>query len=262
MTCAHRYIHKGENSLWGQGICYSLNNQLEYQRSWEPCLNRPVAKAHEQFGYCQAGTSVDISPDNDIVIGAPGPLFWRGTIFSNSIRFGIRDDKSWYHGPLTNHDVPEMPDKYGYLGMSVVTGRFFDGNLTYVAGASRSNRTGRVIFFPKNNSSDTLSAKLILNGEQIASNFGYSLAVVDLNGDKLPDLAVGAPFFYGKTQGGAVYVYINSPQSLLKGKPAYKLTGKLDSRFGFALASLGDINKVSEEFFSLFLSLFSNCLAK
>lgn len=61
-ACAHRYIKRGPDYQWGQGICHSLLQTLDYHRVWEPCLNRPVTKAHEQFGYCQAGTSVDISP--------------------------------------------------------------------------------------------------------------------------------------------------------------------------------------------------------
>lgn len=67
-----------------------------------------------ETGYCQAGTSVDISEDHDIVIGSPGPYTWRGTIFTNSIRFAIRDDKTWYFGPLLENTSPV--DKYSYLG--------------------------------------------------------------------------------------------------------------------------------------------------
>lgn len=235
---------KGSDYVWGQGICYSLTQYLDYIRAWEPCFNRPVAAAHEEYGYCQAGTSIDISPDNDIVIGTPGPYTWRGTIFTNSIRFGIRDDKSWYSGPLIDSKSPV--DKYSYLGMSVTSGRFGTGdNVSYVAGAPRSAGTGQVIFYLKNKPDSIFTVQLLLKGEQFGSSFGYSLATLDLNGDKKLDLVVGAPFYYSKSEGGAVYVYINSPSSLHNNTPAFKLTGKLESRFGFALTSLGDINKVS-----------------
>lgn len=49
------------------------------------------------------------------MIGSPGPYTWRGTIFVNSVKFGIRDDKTWYYGPLLDDDAPV--DKYSYLGI-------------------------------------------------------------------------------------------------------------------------------------------------
>lgn len=182
MTCAHRYVLKGSDYQWGQGICYSLNQWLDYQRPWEPCLNRPVNKAHEQFGYCQAGTSCDISEENDIVIGTPGPYTWRGTIFTNSIRFGIRDDKSWYSGPLLEGSSPV--DKYSYLGMSVTSGRFFSEKISYVGGAPRSDGHGQVVFYSKAKPDSLFVPELILDGEQFGSSFGYSLTSIDINGDK------------------------------------------------------------------------------
>lgn len=59
-ACAHRFVIAGDDYQWGQGICYSLKEDLEFGRAWQPCKNRPVNKAHEQYGYCQAGTSGEI----------------------------------------------------------------------------------------------------------------------------------------------------------------------------------------------------------
>jgi len=241
LTCAHRYVQKGPDFQWGQGICYSLTQYLDFQRAWEPCFNRPVFKAHEQYGYCQAGTSADISEDNDLVIGTPGPYTWRGTIFTNSIRFGIRDDKSWYSGPVIEGASPV--DKYSYLGMSVTTGRFFSEKLSFVGGAPRSDGVGQVIFYSKAKPVSLFQIDAILDGEQFGSSFGYSLTSLDVNGDRKLDLIVGAPFFYSKSEGGAVYVYLNSPESLLNNTYALRLTGPPESRFGFSLTSLGDINQ-------------------
>lgn len=50
MVCAHRYVHRGTDFRWGNGICYSLTNYLDYGRSYEPCKNRLVDLAHEQYG--------------------------------------------------------------------------------------------------------------------------------------------------------------------------------------------------------------------
>ncbi|KAI1301767.1 Integrin alpha-PS1 [Halotydeus destructor] len=242
MACAHRYVLKGERQQWGQGICYSLTQFLDFQRVWEPCKNRPVNKAHEEFGYCQAGTSGHISEDHDIVIGTPGPYTWRGTIFKNNVRFGIRDDRNWYMGPLIDHASPV--DKYSYLGMSVTSGKFFTNKTSFVGGAPRSNGVGEVVFYTRPDSKDTtFIVELSLLGEQFAASFGYSLTSFDCDGDDKLDLVVGAPFYYTKTEGGAVYVYRNTPEGLLNRSYALKLTGKPESRFGFALTSLGDINK-------------------
>lgn len=81
-----------------------------------------------------------------------------------------------------------------------------------------------------------------LDGEQFASGFGYQLVTADVNGDNLPDLLVSAPFFFGRHEGGAVYVYLNDDHKINK-KFDLKLTGKLESRFGLAVANMGDINK-------------------
>lgn len=54
---------------------------------------------------------------------------------------------------------------------------------------------------------------------------------------------VGAPFYYTKSEGGAVYLYLNSKGRFTE--VSTRLTGKPESRFGFALANAGDLNKVS-----------------
>lgn len=66
---------------------------------------------------------------------------------------------------------------------------------------------------------------------------------MDCNGDKKLDLIVGAPFYYSKSEGGAVYVYLNTPEGLQNQTYSLRLTGKPESRFGFALSNLGDLNK-------------------
>jgi hypothetical protein len=42
----------------------------------------------------------------------------------------------------------------------------------------------------------------------------------------MTDLVVGAPFHYAKDSGGAVYVYINSPNGFKQNHPFTKLTGE------------------------------------
>lgn len=55
-------------------------------------------------------------------------------------------------------------------------------------------------------------------------------------------MIVGAPFYFSKHAGGSVYVYMNDNYSL-SNKYLVKLTGKIESRFGFAISNAGDLNK-------------------
>lgn len=75
-------------------------------------------RAHEQFGYCQAGTSGMLLDDDTALIGTPGPYTWRGTVFAVSVSDDfLHRDKTLYYGPLTQDHSPV--DKYSYLGMAI-----------------------------------------------------------------------------------------------------------------------------------------------
>lgn len=58
------------------------------------------------------------------------------------------------------------------------------------------------------------------------------------------DLVVGAPYYFKRKQevGGAVYVYMNEAGGF-QPEPSLELTGPSYSAFGFAIASIGDINQ-------------------
>ena len=59
-----------------------------------------------------------------------------------------------------------------------------------------------------------------------------------------PDLVVGAPFYVDKKgAGGAVYVYLNPIDGFQNNTPYVRLTGPTESRFGYAISTIGDLNK-------------------
>lgn len=73
-------------------------------------------RAHEQFGYCQAGTSGVLTPSGSeyVVIGTPGPYTWRGTVYVVSVSDDfIQKDTVVYNSPM-QEDSPVY--KYSYLG--------------------------------------------------------------------------------------------------------------------------------------------------
>lgn len=243
VVCAHRYITKKGESQYGQGMCYTLNNNMGYHELWEPCKGRSVLREHEDYGFCQVGTSSTMLNDDTLIIGAPGPYTWRGTIFTHDTRDSyFEQDRSVYMAPVEDSTSPV--EKYSYLGMSVVGAQFFSKYFTYVAGAPRARRTGQVVMFDKRQdwSSIDLNVRMTLNGEQFGSNFGYEMATADVNGDRLPDLIVGAPFYFSKDIGGAIYLYLNKNHSINTTHDV-KLTGKPESQFGISIANAGDLNR-------------------
>lgn len=113
-----------ENGLHlGQGLCYVLNNDFSFGFAVEVCLGRSIEREHEQYAFCQAGTSGMILDDGTAVIGTPGVMIWKGTVFAVEIdgEFLSRD-KTQYYGAHENVDSP-VPN-YSYLGkMVLVHGR-------------------------------------------------------------------------------------------------------------------------------------------
>uniref|UniRef100_A0A8C8C1Y6 Integrin alpha-2 domain-containing protein n=1 Tax=Oncorhynchus tshawytscha TaxID=74940 RepID=A0A8C8C1Y6_ONCTS len=106
---------------------------------------------------------------------------------------------------------------------------------------------------------------------QVASYFGHSVAVTDINNDgyvrtliltfftilalssvhdRIDDILIGAPLFMERVSGqqlqevGQVSVYLQRERSTFHSKPDQKLTGsQLYGRFGSTIAPLGDLDK-------------------
>ncbi|XP_017852272.1 integrin alpha-PS1 isoform X2 [Drosophila busckii] len=241
LVCAHRYVTIVMENRYGQGLCYLLTNDLKFDEVYEPCKGRAVQRQHEDYGFCQAGTSGALLDDNTMVLGTPGPLTWRGAIFVTEIGGEyLQRDKTIYYSDHLEASSPV--DKYSYLGMAVTGGRYFGESMSYAAGAPRSNGHGQVVIFDKANKTNPLPMRMIIDGEQFASSFGYELTTADINGDQKPDLIIGAPNYFTKTEGGAVYVYQNEKDMLPK-RPTLRLTGAMESHFGLAIANIGDLNR-------------------
>lgn len=115
---------------------------------------------------------------------------------------------------------PHLWDKYSYLGMSHALIRRYmqiSNSKSYLvaSGAPRESLYGVVrffnIMFDVSFGQVTKHLELVLRGPHKGAYFGFSMAAVDLNGDKHEDLIVGAPYFSRKYEPnvGAVYIYQN-----------------------------------------------------
>ncbi|NWW16955.1 ITA3 protein, partial [Falcunculus frontatus] len=115
--------------------------------------------------------------------------------------------------------------------------------VTLVSGAPRYRHSGAVLLLSRG-ARQALNRSLLLPGPQVGSYFGSALALADLNNDGWQDLVVGAPYYFERKQevGGAVFVYMNEAGGFQQ-LHSLVLTGPSYSGFGFALASIGDINQ-------------------
>ncbi|XP_061588011.1 integrin alpha-6-like isoform X2 [Cololabis saira] len=264
VTCAHRYqrrtaVNTRTESRDIIGRCYVLSQDLtidadsgEDGGSWHFCDSRP--RGHEMFGSCQQGLSATFDKDyHYFIFGAPGAYNWKGIVRleqknNTLLEMGIYDDGPFEAGDENekNPDLIPAPAN-SYLGFSLDSGTRLTkkGQLTVVAGAPRANHSGAVVLMKKGDeASNILLGEYTLEGEGLASSFGYDLAVLDLNGDGWEDIVVGAPQYFEKDGeiGGAVYVYVNKAGKWDKVKPT-RIDGPQDSMFGLAVENLGDINQ-------------------
>ncbi|KAL3988336.1 potassium voltage-gated channel Eag-related subfamily H member 6 [Sarotherodon galilaeus] len=263
VTCAHRYQRRANVGTQLEsrdiiGRCYVLSQSLKinsYENGegggWHFCDQR--SRGHEMFGSCQQGLSATFDKDYHYVIfGAPGAYNWKGIVRveqknDSFIDMGIFDDGPYEAGDENkkNPDLVPVPAS-SYLGFSLDSGKRLTtkGQLTVVAGAPRANHSGAVLLLKTDGiESNILVEEFSLEGEGLASSFGYDLTVLDLNKDGWEDIVVGAPQYFEKDGeiGGAVYVYINNAGKWNKVKPT-RIDGPLDSMFGLAVENLGDIN--------------------
>ncbi|XP_069826167.1 integrin alpha-7 isoform X1 [Dendropsophus ebraccatus] len=260
VTCAHLYESRQRVTQPSEtrdviGRCFVLSEDLTVSDDldggeWKFCEGRP--QGHEMFGFCQQGMSAGFTSDNHyIMFGAPGTYNWKGELrvelFNQTVlELGTYDDGP-YEVAGENSQKPELIPlpSYSYLGFSVdsgwgVTGR---NKLSFVSGAPRANHTGAVVILRRDGGSQ-LVPELTLWGETLASSFGYSVVMEDLNNDSWTDLLVGAPNFFSRKDeiGGAVYVYMNKGGKL-DSAPPIRLNGTDASMFGLTIESLGDINR-------------------
>lgn len=229
------------------------------------------------YAYCQAGTSMVMTKgpqlgdsyeegdDSFISFGMPSALNFRGLV---GLRNSRRSEFVYGNGsrlcrfnPLT--DTPgyrgqgycgDLWEKYSYLGMSHVVINNYRGKFqenVIAAGAPRDNLNGVIRFFTNTydlqfGGAVTRQLDIVLKGPSKGSYFGFSMAACDINGDKLQDLIVSAPYYSPniyEPNSGAIYVYLNHESKGFSDLVVFNHTGRSRSLFGHSVACIGDIDK-------------------
>ncbi|CAL8265769.1 unnamed protein product [Lota lota] len=245
LACAHRwknvfYSQKDEeNNKLPNGICYLYGNDLSQAQPIIPCYRDYQWKFGEDYGSCQAGMSTILTEDL-MIIGAPGSSYWTGSVL-------VYNSSSRVMSAYLDNDSGSV--KFGsYLGYSVGTGHFLHPTSTeVVGGAPQYSQTGKVFIFTVDD--NMLRILTEFSGDKLGSYFGASVCAVDLNGDGLSDLLVGAPMTTSTMatgvarEEGRVHVYINQGQASML-EASFQLAGRdsFAARFGETIVDLGDID--------------------
>ncbi|TRY86606.1 hypothetical protein DNTS_018586 [Danionella cerebrum] len=250
VTCAPRYelrahVNHSFETRDPVGRCFVLSEELRELDDleggdWKLCEGRLLG--HDAFGSCQQGLDASFSPDRKhLLLGAPGTHNWKGLLFMASTAEDTLIYKSLDASQSSFQDLAH----YSYLGFSVDSAKALIGRteLTVLSGAPRAGHRGAVVFL-RRDGMYRLIPEHILWGEELASSFGYCLATMDLNADGWTDLVVGAPNFFDRPAeiGGAVYVFLNPAGHWERTRPL-RLNGTIDSLFGTAVGSAGDLDR-------------------
>ncbi|KAM9309121.1 LOW QUALITY PROTEIN: integrin alpha-8 [Pholidichthys leucotaenia] len=230
------------------GTCYVAIQNFSAYAEYSPCrTNDPDPEGQ---GFCQAGFSLDFTKEGRLVVGGPGSFYWQGQVMTAGIAeilngYSLKAVLRQVSGEKQTRAAEDTHDD-SYLGYSVAVGEFTgDSEQELIAGVPRGAQSfGYVAMINATNMTFIQN----FTGEQMASYFGYSVAVTDLNGDETDDVLVGAPLFMEREMDtkpkevGRVYLYLQMAP-LTFSEPVL-LTGTYTfGRFGTAIAPLGDVNQ-------------------
>uniref|UniRef100_A0A182WB95 Integrin alpha second immunoglobulin-like domain-containing protein n=1 Tax=Anopheles minimus TaxID=112268 RepID=A0A182WB95_9DIPT len=250
------------------GICYLTDGTVEIEEPVNLYKIKPLRIKGQQryYMYGEQGFSLHVTDSGEeILIGAPGVMDWRGTVLRYRQQRATAKDESVprsnvYREPhwsrrLVHECVVPNPiytdvSPNSYFGYAVSSGKFLGTEkVLYVASAPQARKQhGEVIIFDYADNRTVLEEVIVryqtFPGHQFGEYFGYALLTQDFDSDGYPDLAIGAPMHSRAMEhdNGAVYVYLNKGgmdfELQIKLMSSYELGG----RFGTSLGKIGDLN--------------------
>ncbi|XP_053555952.1 integrin alpha-IIb [Bombina bombina] len=245
-----------ESGVTPTGSCYVTGNLKDFHE-FAPCRDVKTEPSLLSSSYmydkrfCEIGFSAEVTKDGTLLVGAPGGYFLSGLISTVKLSFILND----YNGrqALKKYTSEQISlDTSGsdsaYTGFSVAIGEFTDDSTPeFVVGSPNFFKTEGIVTIHRN--FELTRSIYSFKGQQVASYFGYSVAVADINNDRMDDVLVGAPLFIERRSGGKlqevgrVFIYKQKRRTRFHPEPQILSGTKLYGQFGSSIASLGDLDQ-------------------
>ncbi|XP_029944730.1 integrin alpha-IIb [Salarias fasciatus] len=262
LACAplfHWNVQRGaaESGRTPVGNCLLLDLGTKSSTLFSPCRADLMEEDYKRISYandrryCEVGFSTDVTQDGRLVFGAPGSFFFQGQVITVEVSDIISSGRS--HVPIPQvSGISQSYERGGYdvyHGYSVATGLLTGDSVPdYLVGVPNDRNTAGTVKIYDGRSQVSLWVHHTFRGSQVASYFGHSVAVTDVNGDGLEDVLIGAPLFMDRVmeqlqERGQVVLYLQRRHTSFSSQPDQSLIGpSLYGRFGSALAALGDLD--------------------
>uniref|UniRef100_A0A182U096 Uncharacterized protein n=1 Tax=Anopheles melas TaxID=34690 RepID=A0A182U096_9DIPT len=276
VACAPQLKGNTEIAYLLHGVCYLTegvkaseepNNLFKIKPLRGKAQQRRYGKSYN-YMYGEQGFSLHVTDDGDeVLIGAPGVMDWRGTV----LRYRQRAAAVPGYDPASRSNVHQEYNRWrrlthecvvpnpvhtnvpvnSYFGYAVSSGRFLGNHkVLYVASAPQArSQHGEVIIFDYADNRTVWETVIVryrtFVGQQFGEYFGYALLTEDFNSDGLPDLAIGAPM-HSRAQehdNGVVYVFLNAGELNFELQSKLASSYELGGRFGTSLGKIGDLNR-------------------
>lgn len=189
MTCAPHRSFYNEGRRYPKGLCYKF--KPESNNSFDEITVYESNDYNKRTSEC--GFSVHAINENNFIFGCPIRNRFQGSILLTSGRNSVHE--------LDGRSYISSESEDYYFGYAVDSVSFTPGEISFVVSAPR---IGKVFLI------DPSALRNEFSGTQDGEYFGYSVLVEDFNGDSLPDLAIGAPYYSRDSEHdqGSVYVYM------------------------------------------------------